>query len=94
MADRSYTILKGKNGLYTRIELGEAIVQDGDTLHLEGFLAAAGSIWEITAVTKLAGATVTITHAAIAPNGHLCTVTAGAGAADCPIFYMAYGVKA
>ena len=88
MADRSITILKGKNGLYTRIEHGETTVSNGDTITLSNFFATANP-YSVTIIKKVDGSAMTCTYAA----GTYAVTIIGAGT-NIPCYYMAYGVKA
>lgn len=87
MADRSYTIRKGVNGIYFRMEFGEATVSNTDTVTLNNFITTS-NILNAVLWKKSDGTEMTNTHAA----GNVVTVT-GAGT-DVPCVYMAYGVKA
>ena len=87
MVDRSYTILKGKNGLYRRVEFGECFVNNGDTITLGGFHATT-AISYASAVNKATGL-------AIPAAGVLATnVVAFTTGGEIPCYYLVYGVKA
>jgi hypothetical protein len=87
MVVRSCTILKGKNGLYTRYEFGEVTVSNADTFVLSNFSATA-NLWNVYMMKKSDGSEMTQTHAAT----YTVTIT-GAGT-DVPCYYMVYGIKA
>ena len=87
MVDRNETVLKGKNGLWDRIELGEVEVSSGDTITLDGF-DSARNLLEARVFEKVTGADVTCTHATV----QKITIT-GAGT-DLACYYVAYGYKA
>jgi hypothetical protein len=87
MPDRSYTIRKGVNGIYFRMEFGEVTVSLADTMTLDNFIATS-NLLNVVLWKKSNGAEMTNTHAA----NNVITIT-GAGT-DLPCIYMAYGVKA
>jgi len=87
LADRAETIIKGKNGLWDRIELGEATVSIGDTITLDNFNSAQ-NLLECYVFQKVTGTLVTSTHATV----QKITIT-GAGT-DMLCYYVAYGYKA
>jgi len=86
MADRTETILKGINGIYFRIELGEVVVSITDTVTLDQF-SSTSNLLEAYLIKKSDGSEMTCTHAA----NNVVTIT-GAGT-NLPCFYIAYGLK-
>ena len=87
MADRSETVLKGKDGIYFRAEFGEVTVSNGDTVTLDQFSATV-NLSNVYIMQKSNGTEMTQTHAA----NNMISIT-GAGA-NVPCVYIAYGVKA
>ena len=86
MADRSEKILKGKDGIYFRIELGEVTVSNADTVTFDKF-SDTNNLMEAYFIKKSDGSEMTCTHAA----NNVATITGAGTNLDC--FYMAYGVK-
>lgn len=86
MVDRSYTIRKGINGIYFRVEFGEAVVSNTNTVTFSNFTTATALLnavfWQ-----KSNGALLASTLGA----SNVVTINAGA---DVPVVYMVYGVKA
>jgi hypothetical protein len=87
MVDRSYTTLKGKNGLYRRIEFGETSVNNADTITLGGFHATT-AITRALAISKVDGAAVVA--AGVGATNAVAFTTGG----EIPVYYMVFGVKA
>jgi len=87
MPDRNYTILKGKNGLYRRIEFGETSVANGDTITLGGFHVTT-ALTSVKAISKVDGSTVTVAGVGAT---NVAQFTVGG---ETPCYYMVYGVKA
>ena len=86
MADRAKKIIKGKDGLYTRIEVGEVTVSNGDTVTFNHF-SDTDNLLEAYFIKKSNGSEMTCTHAAV----NVATIS-GAGT-DVHCIYLAYGVK-
>lgn len=87
MADRSETVLKGKDGLYFRVEFGEVVVSNADTVTLDHF-SSTSNLLEAYLIKKSDGSEMTCTHAA----NNVVTIS-GAGT-NVPCYYLAYGIKA
>lgn len=87
MVDRSYTIRKGVNGIYFRMEFGEVTVSLADTMTLDNFNATS-NLLNVVLWKKVDGTEMTNDH--VTNN---IVVIDGAGT-DIPCVYMAYGVKA
>jgi len=87
MADRNETPLKGKNGIYFRVELGEVTVSNGDTVTLDQFICTS-NLSNVYIMKKVDGSEMTQTHA----DNNVIHIT-GAGA-NVPCVYLAYGIKA
>ena len=87
MADRTYTIRKGINGIYFRMEFGEATVSNADTVTLGNF-SSTTNLSNVYLMKKSDGTEMTNTHA----GNNVVTIT-GAGT-NIACIYMAYGVKA
>lgn len=88
MADRAETVIKGKNGLWDRLELGEAEVTAGDTITLDGF-DTSKALLEAWVFEKATGTAITCTHATADAK-----ITIGGAGTDQHCYYVAYGYKA
>lgn len=88
MVDRAETVLKGKNGIWDRWEIGEAEVTSppNDTITLDNF-DSSQNLLTAYVFRKVTGAEITCTKAS-----NVITITGACTNADC--FYVAYGYKA
>ncbi len=88
MADRAETVLKGKNGIWDRWEIGEVLISVGDSITLDNF-DSVRTLLSAYVFLKVAGTNLTCTLGV-----KTITVTGDPGAANVPCFYVAYGYKA
>jgi hypothetical protein len=87
MADRNEKAIKGKDGIYVRVELGEVTVSNADTVTFDKF-SDSDNLWEAYFIKKSDGSEMTCTHAA----NNVATISGAGTNIEC--FYLVYGVKA
>jgi hypothetical protein len=86
MVDRPRQIMKGKNGLYYRVEFGSITVSNGDTVTFDMFHATTSPL-TVYFFKKVDATLMTCDYA----TGTNETDIIGAGS-NIPCFYFAYGV--